>query len=255
MWHTLQPLDAYRTSLRLVDENGVIWSQNDAEPYLYLPTTEWPVGATVRHETDVAVTPGTPPGTYRLQMWLYRAEDGAVLACRDEHSGAEQTCVTLAEIRVGAQPVTVGSAPWPPSAAQRVRWGTSFGRTFELDGYLLSPETVRPGEMVVLQLYWRALRRSERDCELVINWESADGVVWHSTTHSLTGTAYGTRQWQTNQLLRGNLPLQVPADAPAGVQRLHLLVRDRSDGSLLWVYRGPIWGASRDLASASVVIE
>jgi hypothetical protein len=254
-WSALQPLEAYRASLRLVDANGVAWSQNDAEPYMYLPTSQWPVGQVARHATDLRVLPGTPPGPYSVQMWLYRADDGAVLAYRDGQTGAEQPSLTLAEIEVGATPAPSTGEPWPPETARSVPLRTSFARTLQLQGYQLSPESAQPGGTVVLQLYWRALQRNDRDLELVINWQDADGRVWHSTSQPLTGTAYDARLIEPGQLLRSNLMLSVPSDAPAGAQRLHLLLRDHADGRFLWLYRGLLWGASRDLATARVVIE
>ncbi|NLG28815.1 MAG: hypothetical protein GX557_12955, partial [Chloroflexi bacterium] len=253
-WRVVASLEDLRTSLRLVDAGGVIWSQNDADPYLYWPTHEWPVGAAVRQEADLRMLPGTPPGRYRVELWVYRAGDGAVLSFHDA-DGAEQPSVVLGEVAVSADGSVATGEPWPPEAATRTRWNSSFGRLVQLQGYLLSPQRAAPGEAVALQLYWRALAESDRDLALEIQWRDAQDRVWHSTQQSLTGSDYGTAQWRVEQRLRGLLWLEVPVNAPPGRHRLHLVVRDGVGGEPLWVHYGPLWGASRDLPAAFIEIE
>ena len=77
-----QPGIDYRCTLSLVNEQGFSWSSLDYAPAgKELPTSAWPVGATIRDDVDLDVPTGVPPGEYRLNLSVYPA-DGSGPATR-----------------------------------------------------------------------------------------------------------------------------------------------------------------------------
>jgi len=255
IWNTLCEMDAYKTSLRLVDSRGLMWTQRDREPFMYLPTSEWPVGATVRHEADVRIPPGTPPGVFGLRLVVYEKESGRPLSW--EETGAPQDDPWL---ELGQVVVAPAQYDWPeraflPEAVNRPWPRAFFDSRLELMGHVLAPHTLQAGENLELQLYWRARRAIDQDCDLVLNWVDATGKVWHTSTHSPTGRDYPTSRWRKGEMVRGLLRIRVPPDAPQGVHGVHLLVHQRDEQRFLWLGRGWLPWSGHDLEIATVTIE
>ena len=289
LWQPLSKLGVYKTSLRLVDSQGTIWAQRDRLPFERLSTSEWPVDSQIRHEADLSIPPGTPPGVYRLQLWLYEEASGRSLSFRETISGRERAFVELGQIAVGAAKRSYSVREFVPRGAHSVGWATVFGGKLELLAFDLAPQSVKAGQTLELHLYWRARKAVSQDCELVINWEDAQGKVWRTTRHSLTGTEYAasgqalihpanvgnqdlssrqvlihltnienqnlSTRWQAGEMLRGLLKLSLPDDAPPGRHKLHLLVFARDSQRFLWLRRGLIPYAGRDLEVAEVRVE
>ena len=256
----LQPLSNYKVSLRLVDDRGVVWAQRDRSPYDYWPTSEWSVGQLVRYCADVPVPLGTPPGVYRLQAWLYEAETGRSLPFDDQTGGARNAYCGLGAIAVEAAPgraqlyASRKTEGFPPPAVRRTPRGLRFGTSLELLGYDYAPQSVRPGQEVELRFYWRAAEVPPSDYRLVINWRDQNGKVWHTATHSPTGTPFDTSQWAQGQMVRGIVRTTVPETAPPGTHSLHILVFDPIVEKFLWLRRGPLPWPSHDLRLGDIEI-
>jgi len=255
IWRVLDGLGVYKTSLRLVDDRGLIWSQADHEPFMYLPTSEWPIGSVVRHETAVRIPPGTPPGAYTLQLWLYEKATGQPLAFDGPGEGESRGWVDLGQVVVAQ-----GQWEWAEDAfllpgVRRPRPRAVFGGRLELMAFGQLPQATRAGGTLDLQLYWRARRAPRENCDLVVNWADEEGRVWHTATHNLVSEDYATSRWRQGEMVRGLVRLTVPADAPPGTQEIHLLVRSRESGRYLWLGRGWLPWTGRDLAIGEVTIE
>ncbi len=254
LWRPLRGLDRYRLSLRLLDERGVPHAQHDDDPLPPLPTTQWPVNSIVRQVSSVRIPAGTPPGIYRLQLWIYSPTDGRALVFQDAADGREQPAAELGRIVV----VRPQEAPplWDliPPQAQRPLWASVFGESLQLLAYDLAPRALTPGAELGLELYWRALADIDRDYELVINWRDARGRVWSSMVQHPAALDYATSQWHKGETVRSILRLSVPAEAPVGKHSLHVLVRPRDGGAFLWLRQGIIPWAGHDLALGEITI-
>jgi uncharacterized membrane protein len=255
-WRPLAPLDEIKTSLRLLDAAGTLWAQQDEVPYGYFPSSKWPLGSVIWQQSAVRVPLGTPPGRYLLQAWVYRAADGRPWRCRDASGGAEQPYLALGEVLVGAPEAPPSLRELLPAEATRPRWRSVYGETLALLGYQWDRPTARPGESLTLALYWQAERAPAADYQLVLNWQDDQGRIWHTATLHPAGTDYPTSRWQRGERVRGLLRVAVPADAPAGPQRLHLLMRrDEAAAPWLWLRQGPLPWAGRDLEVGRIVVE
>ncbi len=77
-WQALAEMTAsYHVFLHMLGSNGQIIAQNDGEPVNWTrPTTGWAVGEVVVETREVQIPGDAAPGTYTLQVGLYRPEDG-----------------------------------------------------------------------------------------------------------------------------------------------------------------------------------
>lgn len=72
-----QSAAAYTVFVHLLDAKGAIDGQRDEEPsHGARPTTGWVQGEYVVDPHDVDVSPGTAPGSYRVEVGLYDARNG-----------------------------------------------------------------------------------------------------------------------------------------------------------------------------------
>jgi len=80
-WRAEQtPAQRYKVFVHLLDANNQVIAQRDGEPFADLrPTTTWRAGETIVDNYGVFIEPGTPPGTYRVEIGMYRADNGARL--------------------------------------------------------------------------------------------------------------------------------------------------------------------------------
>lgn len=253
-WRPLQPLGVYKTSLRLVDAQGVMWAQRDESPFMYVPTSQWPVGAVIRHEATLPIPPVTPPGAYRLQLWVYEAETGRPLDFAARSGTAVQPYLDLGTIQVGPNLKRLAAREVLPETAYRPWGGAVFGGDLALLASDWGPKTLQRGSPLTLHLYWRAQRAMPREYTLVLNWVDASGQVRHTSHHNLTGTDYATSRWAKDELLRGILLVTAPSEIPPGDYKLFILLQPQGKDGFAWLRRGPFPWAGHELVVARVKI-
>jgi len=119
----------------------------------------------------------------------------------------------------------------PPSAAPAPapehRSEATFGGAARLLGYSLDVETVSPGEVVTLVLYWQALAPLERDYTVFTHLlggynPATDGPLWAGHDSQPNGGHYPTTAWQPGQVVLDRHPLLVPDEAPPGDYQLEV---------------------------------
>ncbi len=247
-WRPLAALDRYKVSLRLLDGAGLVWAQEDRLPYMYLPTDEWPTGSAVRHDARLRVPAGTPPGTYRLQYVLYYEASGQALTFRAGGSAEDTTALDVGEITVTRSTAAASQGEVLAPGIEAAMIAARFGADLSLWAWQTAPESLQPGERLTLNLFWKALRSPEEEYVLVVSLRDEGGRVWDTSEHALTGVNLPTTSWQTGELLRGIVAVDLPADAPRGRHTVHLLVYAPGSGRFEWVGRGPLPWTGRQLS-------
>jgi 4-amino-4-deoxy-L-arabinose transferase-like glycosyltransferase len=227
-WKIEGKLDGrYQMALRLVDEQGRAWAAEDREPQGGLrPFHEQPVGSEVDDHQALLVPAGTPPGSYRLELGLYRLQNGEWLDVLDEAGAPQGVEKVLGEVSV-----TVASVP-PPQEALSIQYlrtaGYSSGVRFL--GYSLGGETYQPGDALDLTLFWKATTDLHEDYRFSLKLADGQGKAWATLEDQPAGSAYPTSQWKQGQLFRGLFRLMVPAETPSGEYHLVLTLYDPTDG-------------------------
>lgn len=82
VWRPLRlpPTTRYKVFAQLLDAQGRLVSQRDAEPVDgFRPTDQWTTDATVLDRLAIPIPPELAPGTYSVIVGLYRADNGARL--------------------------------------------------------------------------------------------------------------------------------------------------------------------------------
>ncbi len=101
-WRAEQEMaDDYTVFVHLVDEQGVIWGQQDREPENgFYHTSFWDVGETVADQYELTVDEETPPGEYQVEAGMYVLATGERLAVVGEDGQTLDDRVVLGSIEV-----------------------------------------------------------------------------------------------------------------------------------------------------------
>jgi hypothetical protein len=237
------PLRRYKVFVHVLDEVNHIAGQRDSEPGGgALLTTLWPPGEVVADHLGVALHPATPPGGYRVEVGMYDAETGRRLAAP---GGATEVWLRSLE-------VDRPRAPAPPTVlGLQAASGADFGALSLLsyDLYRLgdapgSQAPLRPGDLLHVDLYWRADETPAGDWTVRLSLSGDDGSELGEITAAPV-VAYPTGLWQAGDVWRGQFDLPIPADAPPGRYRLRLvlLAPDGTPGKPFLSNRVPIEAA------------
>ncbi len=205
-WQALDEITAdAMVSLKLLGQNQRVVGQIDRRPVLgAYPTTVWREGEVISDTYDVPVFFGAPAGEYALNVTLYDAAAGAVIAQRD-----------LQTLALAPDTVAPRRDAW--NVARIVE--ADFGE-LALLGFSFEDQTpIRPGDVLPLTFLWHApLGRQRASNALVARvWledDAGEAVASRDALLALAPNAY-TREAPT---------IRVPANIADGKYRVKLAV-------------------------------
>ncbi len=217
-WRVPAPVDReYSVALALVDERGFRYGQSDHQhPGGYPPTTRWDPSSYARDRHRLPIFPGTPPGTYTLQVSVYPyGEPEHTLDVLNEAGapvGRLFPAAELAVLRPQEPPSLAALAPTTSTLAP-------LNDALTLLGYDLPTRHLRAGETVSLLLYWEATQDSLEDLELRLDLHTHAGdIVASQDVPPVVG--YPTSQWQRGDRWRGAHRFLLPPDIKSGTYTL-----------------------------------
>ncbi|MFB0538269.1 MAG: glycosyltransferase family 39 protein [Anaerolineae bacterium] len=212
----------YKVSVRLVDGEGHLWGQYDNPPLNgAFPTSQWSPETIVREWCDVPIQPGTPPGTYWLEVRMYRpgtAEDLDVLVEGESQGKA----VTLGQVEV-SEPTSAAS---PAEVAIQHHLKANWGDRLRLLGYDLASRAYQPGDGLVLSLYYQAASPPKKDYLLRLQLVDKTGTVLAEGLSSPGGETYPTSRWKEGVMIKSQHGLTIPPDATGGRLKLRASLVD-----------------------------
>lgn len=94
-----------------------------------------------------------------------------------------------------------------------------FGNWIELVGYEMAPRRVRPGEAVILTLYWRALGPTEHDYTVFTHILEPPQTIWGQEDRPPTPP---TSQWRAGEVYRETYTLRVKPETPPGFYEVEI---------------------------------
>ncbi len=212
------PGQALAVSLRLVDEQDVVWAQHDETVGGSLQDLRQVTS--VYQPLRLPVPAGTTPGTYRLRVVPYDPVTGQPLpfAATSGTNGWD-----IGEVQV------VRDVPAASESARAV-----LGDQVALVSADSPATRISPGDTVPLELLWQA-QPSYRAEPLVVVVQLLDAqgqVVANYEAPPLAGR-YDTSDWQPGELVRDRHVLTTPAGIPAGRYRLVVGLYRAADGARL----------------------
>ncbi len=231
-WQALaQPKERYKVFVHLLDEAGHIVGQRDSEPGDGLSiTTTWQAGETVADNYGVLIRPGTPPGQHRIEVGMYSLISGQRLAV----SEGGQACPERGRRARGDQllldSVSVLRPSRPPaSAALKMQHEAEIQyddlvllgyNVYELGHEHRPTEPLQPGDVLHLDLYWRALRAPQYDWQLTLQLVDSKGNILATQQAEPASVDYPTTAWKVGEVVRGQYDILIPPEAPRGGYRL-----------------------------------
>jgi len=146
-WHALKPgTPAIRAFVHLVDAQGHLWAQADNLGYY---AEDWQPGDAAINNQRLDVPAYAPPIPMKLLFGLYSSTTGQQLPVRDASGAPAGSQVPLGTVQVqaGSEP----SSGWrPPKSLNR-----EVAPGLTLAGYDLPQSSVRAGDSVSVDLFWR----------------------------------------------------------------------------------------------------
>jgi uncharacterized membrane protein len=212
-WQTLQPTNQdYAISLRLTDGRFDWWRIDRRPAADTFPTSYWSVSSIVKADHRIVVPPGTPPGTYYLEVGVYAHETGQDLnVLRDGKvpigTTARFATVTILPSALPIDPTKLGLPQRRPH---------DFGEDLRLLSTLVDTPSAPPGGVVDITLWWQALRAGLPAYRVQL--ELQNGAYRHVVSDAAPASgSYPTDRWRSQEIVVDRNRFTIPADAPPGL--------------------------------------
>lgn len=134
-----------------------------------------------------------------------------------------------------------------PAGSKLARWPTEVTRTrwpdISLWGYDLNEPIYHPGEIIYLQLWWRATARPTADWTVfthVLGPPREDGsIVWAGHDGRPGQGSAPTTTWQPGDLILDEHQIRLPADMPPGEYEIEVGLYDPTSGNARAISQRP----------------
>jgi hypothetical protein len=177
-------------------------------------------GVVQAHSPDGATLPfgaqfeGLREGDYSAR--LHVGAGAAALATPGElfsfHVGADRT---ISAVRVGALPLIMTTTDRPPRPLD-----VRVGDDLRLQGYALDRTSARPGEALLLTLWWQALADPNDERSVLIHLLDPSGVKVAQADGAPARGARPTSQWRAGNTIIDTHQIALPTDLPPGEYKL-----------------------------------
>jgi len=225
-WQTATPLaQNYTVVIKLLTADGQVWGDSTGWPVGgLLPTTLWEPGVVVRDDHRLRPLPGTPPGTYLLEVTMADSVTGQPLPLTSGEVGPGGGLVL--------QTITL-EQPMPPhpdedpAASVEVPRQRTLAKGIKWLGYSpASWQKLRPGESLSLTLLWQATRTAPPDTSLRWQLTGNGSATVELGTTTPGDERYPLSRWQKREIVRDQLTLRLPARLESGTYQLRVVLPD-----------------------------
>jgi hypothetical protein len=221
--------DAVRAYVRLVDRQGRLWSlpdNTDAEGHRPPPSTEiWPTDAYGHGAHLVQTLPGTPPGTYWIQIGLFEKETWAPLNVLDP--GGQ-----MVGLSTGGGPVEIVRPRRVPGIKEldlEVTLDETAAPGLRLLGTRIEHVPQRAGDPLSLALYWQAEAEIAEDYGVSLAVRAGGQRLSLAERQPLGRVDHPTLGWKRDEVVRSLHTLRLPASTPGGPYTVEAVVVDPSE--------------------------
>lgn len=224
------PLADYKASLVVKDPWGNPVGQADKmllnDAHLY--SSHWQAGEEAINVYNVPIAPGSPPGTYTLEVSLYDPSDMSPLDLLDAAGAPIGTTADLGTLKVERpmNPPALDSLGIPRSLE------VPLSQDLTLLGYDLPVPEVSPGQALAFNLYWRAERDVSEDYLIRVRLQEESGAYLIQAEDAPAHGSYPTHLWVSGEIVRDSHSLALPAQAPQGRYSLQVELVDSADNAV-----------------------
>ncbi len=223
-WQALaQPQERYKVFVHVLDEAGHIVGQWDSEPGGGLNiTTLWQPGETVADNYGVLIRPGTPPGSHRIVVGMYSPISGQrLIVSEGEQARGDHLVLDSIEVLRPRKPPALTALKMQHEVGINYDDLVLLGYNLYKLGYEHQPiEPLHPGDILHLDLYWRAFRVPQDDWQLTLQLLDGKGNILATQQAKPASVDYPTTSWKVGEVVRGQYDVFIPPQAPKGSYRL-----------------------------------
>jgi hypothetical protein len=211
-WQALRSMgEDYTIYLKLINGAYHVWGQQDDRPYWGgLPTNSWKEGQVVGDRREMEILPGTPPGSYQVEVILY-----------DLHSGEVLEPVGGGQLLLG--PVVIPRQEPPDIASLAIDHQTEveLSGTVRLLGYD-TESGFRPGDGIHLTLFWQCLAEMDQDYTVFTHLVDEKQNTWGQKDNQPVDGFYPTSQWGAGEIVRDQYDILISPEAPPGEYQIEV---------------------------------
>jgi 4-amino-4-deoxy-L-arabinose transferase-like glycosyltransferase len=219
-----QPIQDYKVSLRLFDEQGHLVGQTDdwLVSNEHQTTSMWEPTQEVSTYHLLPSLPGTTPGRHRLELVLYDPESQKQVQLVGQESGRGRRALEIGTLEITRPLHPVRAEPELPLVPATLAPG------IELLGSGPLQEQISPGETMHVALYWHVVEEPGDDYSIRIELVDGEGRVASEWEEEPVPP---TSEWQNDDVWRDWHALRVAPDMPSGTYQLGVsLVGSENDG-------------------------
>jgi hypothetical protein len=230
-WQALTRIEDCKVSLRLEDEGGKTWAQEEEAPiHGTYPASRWPVDSLIRDPHRLLLPANLPSGDYRLLLGLYRWEDGKPLTIgRWPFWRAQELALATIEVEGRAHSTE------PPEAIQYPLLARLGDSVLFLGYDLRSTESHRGGSLH-LTLYWQALAQMGTSYSVFTHLIDEEGRIWGQKDSVPGNWTLPTTSWIEGEYIVDEYDIPIKEDAPLGDYLIEIGIYDPSTLMRLPIY-------------------
>lgn len=204
-------------SLRVTDKQGRVWGQWDAPPVGNLfPVSKWKIKTTLLDQHDLVVDPGAPPGTYDIEMRVYRAAGSEPLVGIDVITREKFEAFRLGELEVTRPQIPRD----PKTLVIDQHTHVAFGSAVNFVGFDREYRA-SPGGALPVNLYFQVAQNPGRNLTGKLELAAPWWQFWNRAQASAPFTLDLTNR-APGDIVQVNMGVPVPGDASAGSYNLRL---------------------------------
>ena len=232
-WRVLQPGGPdYGVTVHVRDAEGRHWHGADVRPPRWHrtppPTGEWPVDQYALIALSIPVEPGTPPGTYTVEVVAFDVDTLAPLTAHDAGGVALGPTLPLGQVVISAP-----RRPADPDALEvRRRLDVPLGPLTLLDAHFDRDEATA-GESTLFSTVWRADEQPDEDLTLRLALLAADDAAAIEVDLPLAAAWHPTSAWQPGDIWRGQHLVLLPAHLASGTYTWRITLLPLQESSSL----------------------
>ena len=225
-WRATQALPDLALSLRLYDSDGRLAAQADGPS---LPATStWAPQESQSQPLALPLPVSLKPGSYRTEVVVYRADDGAPLPPDEAQRAIEGQRWPLGTVEI----VPAAQAPELPAPLATFDY-------LELVDVQLDRTEAAPGDSVQMTAYWQPRPSPYRDSYRAnIALHAVDGSEAQAWAFTLGGDAYPSGAWPAERPVRDGYALPLAESLAPGAYTLSVGLTRASDAAVIAAQQG-----------------
>ncbi len=219
-WEVLKlPTTDLSVFIGLRDREGHLWGRHDRPPVDgFLPLDRWLPKMRIRDAQVVAAFPGTPPGTYELEVALFSPGLGRNLLVTDSSGTPRGDRLRLGTITIGPEPVPAD----PDRLEMGQRLDASMGEVILL-GVERGADELPDGGVWPLVLWWQGEVTSSRSLNMGLMLVDENGQGWRRAARRPVGGAYPTDRWSPHVIVRDAWDALIPPGLSDGAYQAFIV--------------------------------